>query len=49
MKLLWVILSLVVIGAAIASARRSRNPNARIGLYFVAAAAALAALGALLA
>ncbi len=49
MKLIWVLLSLVVIGAAIASAQRSRNPNARIGLYFLAAAGGLALLGALVA
>lgn len=49
MKLIWLVLSIVLIVAAVGGSTKLDNPNARIGLYFLAAAGGLWFIGILVA
>lgn len=49
MRLIWLGLAVLVVFAALGgSTRTSNNPNARIGLYFLAAAGVVLFLGVLI-
>lgn len=48
MKIIWLALSILLIVAAVGGSTRMDNPNARIGLYFLAAAGGLWFLAVLL-
>jgi hypothetical protein len=49
MRLIWLLLALVLVAAAVGGSTQLDNPNARIGLYFLAAAAGLWFVGILIA